>query len=400
MDAPYRNGECDERLSNSRACVTARVHSKQRYRKEFIVNAEQWNRQYPASEKNRFTLRDAPRRAEDIRDLGRNDRTRGATLGEPYLSRRLQFQVLLRPAKSLAEARGCSTSWESHCGLYARSDDSELARQIRVSPIDGVMRVVVNPSAVGSLSPLLGRLNARDSVKVVGSAFRRVQDTAEARVAFSEFFGAIDGQVAMAERLTAMMRGVLDAIELRPANQEAIEAPLTAARLAGGTQPSGGAVDAVERKLTDLEMLRQRLSEIEDLDLPASVWRRAEQGVVRSILLASRDSGECCICGRTVPADLLVLAHVKPRSRCTDPERRDYEHNTMLACTLGCDELFERHYIEISEGTIVQGARKPGTSDVEALVGELIGKSCPAWTKRSAGYFDWHCRAGSNGASD
>lgn len=45
------------------------------------------------------------------------------------------------------------------------------------------------------------------------------------------------------------------------------------------------------------------------------------------------------------PRRLLVAAHIKPRSQCSDTERIDFDNIGMLACLLGYESLYEHGYI-------------------------------------------------------
>lgn len=90
--------------------------------------------------------------------------------------------------------------------------------------------------------------------------------------------------------------------------------------------------------------------------------------------------------------EFLVAAHVKKRSECTDEERRDLHHVAMLACTFGCDALYESGWI-----TVDQHGRIRASSPSEAPEGtfkqrllQLEGRSCTAHTPASEPYFAWH----------
>lgn len=99
----------------------------------------------------------------------------------------------------------------------------------------------------------------------------------------------------------------------------------------------------------------------------------------------------CDLCGRTLTSDLLVAAHIKKRVDCTDDERLDVANVAMVACTLGCDALFERGYMGVdSGGRLVGSPQLSPTSDVSALVSGLVGRKCDAWRSESASYFAWH----------
>jgi len=68
------------------------------------------------------------------------------------------------------------------------------------------------------------------------------------------------------------------------------------------------------------------------------------------------------MCGDELPATFLRVAHVKPRSLCSDEEKRD-PTNVLVAC-VWCDVAFERGWlgldedqkILVSEGLIVTPA--------------------------------------------
>ena len=83
------------------------------------------------------------------------------------------------------------------------------------------------------------------------------------------------------------------------------------------------------------------------LDSTASVKIRREQALLRSMLARGRELADCALCGHQYPLRFLVAAHIKKRSVCTDDERRDLRHVAMLACTFGCDALYEAGWITV-----------------------------------------------------
>jgi hypothetical protein len=128
------------------------------------------------------------------------------------------------------------------------------------------------------------------------------------------------------------------------------------------------------------------------LDGITQVKFRKEQGMLRSLLLKDHASGDCCICGLTYPAELLVAAHIKRRSLCSAEERNDLTNVAMLACVFGCDALYEVGYLSVSgEGVILVTDDPDGRlGAVTDRLAELAGKTCSAFTDVSADYFAWH----------
>ncbi len=115
---------------------------------------------------------------------------------------------------------------------------------------------------------------------------------------------------------------------------------------------------------------------VETTDTEAITKIRVEQGRLRAHLLQGADHGVCDLCGRDLPSDLLVAAHIQPRSELSDSERLDFERVAMLACVLGCDALFEAGYIAVDDqGRIVAG-RQAATDALTAKVSTLAGRSC------------------------
>jgi hypothetical protein len=127
-----------------------------------------------------------------------------------------------------------------------------------------------------------------------------------------------------------------------------------------------------------------------ELDGSIEVRRRREQGMLRRFFFKGRDEGECGLCGKVFPVGLLVAAHIKKRSRCSDEEKRDVPANVIPACRFGCDELFERGYIVVGEGGVLErSAVKTLHGAVDAYIGSIEGRQIANW-RRHARYFAWH----------
>jgi hypothetical protein len=127
-----------------------------------------------------------------------------------------------------------------------------------------------------------------------------------------------------------------------------------------------------------------------DLDARVLTSVRREQRKWRARRLGHAAVADCSICRSTLPVDCLRIAHIKRRSECSEQERRD-EANIMLACTLGCDHLFELGYIYVDvRGVIRAAGRAAGAPAIEAAVARLAGRACAAHTRASSRYFAWH----------
>ncbi|WP_188309115.1 hypothetical protein [Streptomyces sp. CBMA123] len=85
-----------------------------------------------------------------------------------------------------------------------------------------------------------------------------------------------------------------------------------------------------------------------ELERTATSARRGEQAALKRHLLPG-PTEECALCGRTLPAGFLIAAHITKRAICTDDEKRDFATIAMVACSLGCDSLYERGYITVTD---------------------------------------------------
>ena len=126
------------------------------------------------------------------------------------------------------------------------------------------------------------------------------------------------------------------------------------------------------------------------LDREHSVLGRVEQSFLRHSLFGSVEESVCSLCGRLLPTGLLVAAHIKPRSECTENERLDFENVVFGLCVLGCDALYERGLVSVlREGEIcIGGADKSRT--LKSILRGFREKRCSAWKESAAHYFEWH----------
>lgn len=127
------------------------------------------------------------------------------------------------------------------------------------------------------------------------------------------------------------------------------------------------------------------------LDREYTARGRLEQAYLRSQLFGGASKAKCALCGNWFPTELLIAAHIKPRSECTSSERRDAPHIVFPLCLLGCDSLYERGFASVDpKGYADVSARRDLTSNVLNHLKRIRGKKCPYWTKRSCAYFRWH----------
>lgn len=126
-----------------------------------------------------------------------------------------------------------------------------------------------------------------------------------------------------------------------------------------------------------------------DLDATVVGRRRVEQALLRRMLLAQRSSAPCAFCGRVLPADLLVAAHLQRRSGLTRTEKLDFRAIAVLACTLGCDALYEQGYLGVDDAGLVTVAGVPPGPLAEHLA-YLDGRACTEFTPARARYFARH----------
>jgi hypothetical protein len=128
-------------------------------------------------------------------------------------------------------------------------------------------------------------------------------------------------------------------------------------------------------------------------DAYVTAQRRQEQPFLRALLLNGGRSGLCFICGRRMDAKLLVAAHIKRRSECSETERRNWKGNMMLNCRFGCDERFGRGFIGFGDS----GKLKINPSLRDRVARRYIDQYVPKTIKISLAqrpFFAWHLRHG------
>jgi len=127
-----------------------------------------------------------------------------------------------------------------------------------------------------------------------------------------------------------------------------------------------------------------------DLDKESTSIARLEQSALRRILLDSKLKGNCCICGESYPANLLVAAHIKKRSACSHSEKIDVQNVAALMCKFGCDDLYEKGYVGVKDGEVVRINTNTSTESTENYLRKIVGKQCLKWSQSTEEYFKWH----------
>ncbi|WP_410568582.1 hypothetical protein [Amycolatopsis sp. cmx-4-61] len=138
-----------------------------------------------------------------------------------------------------------------------------------------------------------------------------------------------------------------------------------------------------------------------ELDTLTQVKVRTEQARLRRLLTDGRPVAECALCGVAYPVEFLVAAHIKKRAVCSDTERRDFRTIAMLACSMGCDALYESGWITVDATGTVR-AHVPDdlpAGGLRARLTPLAGRQCGAHSAASEPYFAWHRHAVFRGGS-
>lgn len=138
-----------------------------------------------------------------------------------------------------------------------------------------------------------------------------------------------------------------------------------------------------------LKRVLSSFADAEHLDGETVANSRKEQAFLRSYLLQGKGQGECVLCGRTLPTELLVAAHIKARSECSRDEKLDFDNIAALMCVLGCDSLFEKGFVYVPDGKVHANPRRERSPHLDIAIGELAGRVVANWLS-SSGYYKWH----------
>ena len=138
------------------------------------------------------------------------------------------------------------------------------------------------------------------------------------------------------------------------------------------------------------ENLAHRLNELTDTDRSQKKGQtRKEQGILRGILFKRKKDAECALCHRTLPTELMVAAHIKPRSKCSTSERKN-PNVVMPVCKIGCDDFFEKGYLTVNlKGRIVPNMSDNLSSELCGILEYYDGKICEYFNSETKEFFQF-----------
>lgn len=134
-----------------------------------------------------------------------------------------------------------------------------------------------------------------------------------------------------------------------------------------------------------------QLQNITETDIRKSnSFYRKEQRILRALLFRDNNEAQCAICSRIFPVNLLVAAHIKPRSECTISERKNPKI-VMPVCKAGCDEFYEKNYLHVDSSGVVKKTHQIGnkSSDLLILLDNLEGLVCTFFNRDTAKFFEY-----------
>lgn len=134
----------------------------------------------------------------------------------------------------------------------------------------------------------------------------------------------------------------------------------------------------------------EKLDEENDLDSGTRAKRRKEQRFLRDYLFKGKKEAVCGICGRKLPINMLITAHIKKRNECTKEEKLDYKNIVMPMCKCGCDDLYEKGYIYVQDEEIKVNTQKWITDDLKEELSKLEGRKCGHYNEEMEKYFKEH----------
>ena len=140
----------------------------------------------------------------------------------------------------------------------------------------------------------------------------------------------------------------------------------------------------------DTEELFKELKNEDNLETKSTTTGRKEQSAIRRLLFRNKPTGTCCICNKEYPVKFLWAAHIKKRAKCSLDEKKDLENIAAPMCKFGCDELYEKGYIGVKDGSVTQIKDNELTDNLQSYINSIADNSCSSWNDNTKHYFDWH----------
>lgn len=137
------------------------------------------------------------------------------------------------------------------------------------------------------------------------------------------------------------------------------------------------------------EEVLSKLQSLEETETEIISKRRLEQGYLKSNLFGKKTIGTCACCKKEYPVSYLITAHIKKRAFCELNERKDL-NIVMPMCKLGCDEIYEKGYISVSNGVFVDMSKTPNSTELQRYINQISGSKCDFYNDKTKAYFDWH----------
>ena len=137
------------------------------------------------------------------------------------------------------------------------------------------------------------------------------------------------------------------------------------------------------------EEVLSKLQSLEETETEIISKRRLEQGYLKSNLFGKKTIGTCACCKKEYPVSYLITAHIKKRAFCELNERKDL-NIVMPMCKLGCDEIYEKGYISVSNGVFVDMSKTPNSNELQRYINLISGSKCDFYNDKTKAYFDWH----------
>lgn len=135
--------------------------------------------------------------------------------------------------------------------------------------------------------------------------------------------------------------------------------------------------------------LLPKLSKEVDLDYDSTTKSRKEQAFLRAHISDGQPKAKCVLCKNEYPLEFLVAAHIKKRAECSKSEKLDFDNVAALMCKAGCDELFERGYVFVSDGVIKKNEKRTTTPALDMLIRNIEGNTVANWSGSSE-YYKYH----------